>query len=161
MSFPVDAETIKNGTTINNLFTQQYDSWDLAYSEVSDGRDPVSLTFGELSYEIPKVITDTIKVDGTMDAFYESGLILDMKYDATGKVNAEGTTVSGKLYMVYDANNLYVYADVNDATVQTKPEEVDGKLPGNSWDGDVVEVKTGYMTTGADGLESWQGDSLG
>lgn len=29
--------------------------------------------------------------------------------------------------MVYDANNLYVYADVNDATVQTKPEEVDGK----------------------------------
>lgn len=108
---------------------------------------PVSAEDETTGYEIPRVAAGTITVDGDMDEAYENGLVFELKYKKDGTANADDHTISGKVYMVYDASNIYLYADVNDADeLMTGPlTDEAGAVTDSSWSSDCVELTLGYL----------------
>ncbi len=107
----------------------------------------------------------TATIDGKKDDIYACDpLTVAYVQDNTGNVAKPAT---GKVWTAWDANNLYVYAEITDAKV-TKPEDVTTQWANDSVEvyvnfsgeeGAIADINAGQITIGP-GFESVQGGGL-
>lgn len=107
----------------------------------------------------------TATIDGKKDDIYACDpLTVATVQDNSGNVAKPAT---GKVWTAWDANNLYVYAEITDAKV-TKPEDVTTQWANDSVEvyvnfsgeeGAIADINAGQITIGP-GFESVQGGGL-
>ncbi len=120
------------------------------------------------SYEIPSSewsaykgnYSDTTAVDGVKEDIYNTGTVIDVNEQYQGNVDPRieaGTIGSAKVYTSYDAQYLYIFAEVTDKDVITNPTAIVNDREGMSFFLDFLHTQDSTYKNGGACVDGEQG----
>lgn len=128
-------------TLLQQMTTTNYEIYDVLLGN----RAPYSYTFSPAQGErnsdnttdVPLATAGAITVDGQLDATWPDGPTLEVN-DSGRVIGIAKQGLQADYRLAWDAENLYVYADVSDDT-----PEVNSQTGWNIWNGDAIEMFIG------------------